>query len=120
MARMLAAALFLAADLAGGRPASGQSVDVSPRVVLPAMSGQDVFRYYCATCHGRDGRGNGGLFPTERVRDFVTNGRPEVPAHGSPDMPVWGPIFSALDPSDKVAQQRIENLVGYIRSLQVK
>jgi mono/diheme cytochrome c family protein len=105
------------------------------------MAGRDIFRYYCATCHGRDGRGNGpvaaelkakpanltglaaenaGRFPLERVKAFVTHGRPGAPAHGSSEMPVWGPIFQSLDPSDAIAQARIESVVAYINSIQRK
>ena len=133
-------ALFVA--IGGAVGAGGtQVVDVTPTLVLPSMSGRDIFRYYCATCHGRDGRGNGpvasalktkpanltrlaannsGQFPLERVQAFVTHGRPDAAAHGSPDMPVWGPIFHVLDPSDKIAQARIENVVAYIKSIQTK
>ena len=35
-------------------------------------------------------------------------------------MPVWGPIFQSLDPSDTIAQARIDNVVAYINSIQVK
>jgi len=116
-----------------------RQVDVTPTFVPPSMSGRDIFRYYCATCHGRDARGNGpvaselkrrpanltmlaannhGEFPIERVKTFVTQGRPDVPAHGRSDMPVWGPIFQSLDPSDTVARARIDNVVAYLKSIQ--
>jgi mono/diheme cytochrome c family protein len=135
-------AVVCAVVVAGGASAAVErQVDVSTTFVPPSMAGRDSFRYYCATCHGRDGRGNGpvaaelktrpadltrlaagngGRFPLERVRSFVAAGRPEAPTHGSSDMPVWGPIFQVLDPSDKVAQARIDNLVMYIDSIQVK
>jgi mono/diheme cytochrome c family protein len=117
----------------------GQRVDVTPSLVQPSLSGRDIFDFYCATCHGREGRGggpvaaalrtipadlttlaarNGGRFPRERVRDFVTHGRADPVAHGSADMPVWGPIFEALDASDRLAQIRIDNVVSYVESLQ--
>jgi mono/diheme cytochrome c family protein len=136
--RLLYALLFVAGAAA---PRANQFVDVTPTFVPPSMSGRDIFRYYCATCHGRDGRGNGpvasslktrpanltklaannrGQFPLERVRAFVTQGRPDAPTHGSSDMPVWGPIFQSLDPSDKIAQARIDSVVAYINSIQAK
>ena len=43
-----------------------------------------------------------------------------IAAHGSREMPVWGPIFSGLDPSPARTQMRIENLVQYIESIQQK
>lgn len=64
-------------------------------------------------CHGRDGTGrHGGAFPKELVESFVTGNRdPLVPAHGSKDMPVWGPIFLALDPNPTANRVRIETTV---------
>jgi len=137
--RLLGMAVFFIATTAAAGEA--QLVDVTPTFVPPSMAGRDIFRYYCATCHGRDGRGNGpvaaelkakpanltglaaenaGRFPLERVKAFVTHGRPGAPAHGSSEMPVWGPIFQSLDPSDAIAQARIESVVAYINSIQRK
>ena len=131
------ALLFATAATAG----EIQFVDVTPTFVPPSMSGRDTFNYYCASCHGRDARGNGpiastlktrpanltklaannhGQFPIERVKAIVTQGRPDTPAHGSSDMPVWGPIFQSLDPSDPIARARIDNVVAYLESIQVK
>lgn len=110
-----------------------------PSQLIPSMVGADMFGFYCAPCHGRDGRGNGpvapalkvapsdltrlavrnsGVFPRARVEMFVTNGAPDVPAHGSRDMPVWGPIFLSLEPSDKTVKVRIGNIVDYVQSIQ--
>jgi mono/diheme cytochrome c family protein len=107
---------------------------------LDSLSGRDSFERYCASCHGRTGRGDGpvaaevltppadlttlarrndGTFPRALVVAYVEGtGRP-VPAHGPTSMPVWGSIFRAFDPSDARVRQRIENLVAYIESLQV-
>jgi hypothetical protein len=35
-------------------------------------------------------------------------------------MPVWGPIFQALDPQDKLNRIRIENVVSFVESIQSK
>jgi hypothetical protein len=40
--------------------------------------------------------------------------------HGSSEMPVWEPVFRFLDPSDVRVRLRIENVVAYIETLQVK
>ena len=135
--RLFGAALLVATTAVAGEP----QVDVTPTLVLPSMSGRDIFRYYCATCHGRDGRGNGpiaaelktkpanltrlaagngGQFPLARVKAFITQGPPDAPSHGSSDMPVWGPIFRSLEPSDTMVQTRIDNVVAYINSIQAK
>jgi mono/diheme cytochrome c family protein len=112
-------------------------------LVIPSLAGQDLFSFYCATCHGSDATGNGpvatalkvpppdltqlarrngGRFPRERVVQFVAGGGPTLRgAHGSPAMPVWGPIFRTLDPSDeRLALIRIENVVQYLESIQVR
>jgi mono/diheme cytochrome c family protein len=114
----------------------------NPPLVIRSLAGGDLFAFYCATCHGRKGTGdgpvaaalkspppdltqlgrrNGGTFPRQRVEAFVTNGGDVLsPAHGSADMPVWGPVFRGLDPSDALVKVRIANVVTYIESIQVK
>lgn len=110
------------------------------RLVIASMYGPDLFQFYCATCHGRDGKGagpvvptlrvvppdlttialrNGGTFPKERVEALVAGGgdSPAI-AHGSKEMPVWGPIFQALDPNDRMTSIRIANIVNYLESMQ--
>jgi mono/diheme cytochrome c family protein len=135
--RFLYAAVFAASASAAG----STQVSITPKLVEPSLAGRDTFAFYCASCHGRDGTGNGpvgsalkakpanltklaarngGTYPVERVRAFVAKGQPGIPAHGSPDMPVWGPVFQVLDPSDKLAEARIENVVAYIKSIQTK
>ena len=52
---------------------------------------------------------------------IVTHGEALAsPAHGSGEMPVWGPLFRALDPDDTRARTRISAIVGYVESLQGK
>lgn len=122
--------------------AFGQTSGSRPgTLTIESLSGRDTFEFYCAPCHGVDGRGrgpvapaltvvppdltllasrHGGRFPSETVRDFVTGtGRP-IAAHGSPAMPVWGPTFGSLDPSDARVKVRIANVVAYVESLQRK
>ena len=113
---------------------------VPPRYVT-AASGQEMFKAYCASCHGNDGKGNGpvatalkvsipdltelsasnkGSFPRDHVVSVI-QGRTVTPAHGSADMPVWGPVFLSLDKqSEAIVQQRASNLATYIESLQSK
>jgi len=111
-----------------------------PPLVGESMYGPDLFNLYCATCHGRDGKGagpvaqslktpppdltllarrNGGLFPRARVKAAIAGGT-ATPSHGSVDMPVWGPIFRGLDPSDARVEVRINNLVSHVASIQQK
>jgi len=93
----------------------------TPPLILESIAGGDSFEFYCASCHGKTGKGdgptapalktrptdlaslarrNGGAFPKDRVLAVVTGtGRP-IAAHGSTDMPVWGQIFRWLDSSN--------------------
>src|SRR5690349_6179233 len=32
---------------------------ITPSAVTESMYGPDLYRHYCATCHGADGKGNG-------------------------------------------------------------
>jgi mono/diheme cytochrome c family protein len=113
-----------------------------PPLVIESMSGRDLYDFYCASCHGRQGHGDGptapalktlppdlttlarrggGAFPAGRVLALVTHGEPlPTPAHGSKEMPVWGPVFLALDPSDTRTKVRISNIVDYVAALQAK
>jgi hypothetical protein len=66
-------------------------------------------------------RRNGGAFPSARVAALVTHGEAlPSPAHGSREMPVWGPLFRALDPNDTRTGVRISNIVEFVASLQSK
>src|SRR5262249_20204161 len=112
---------------------------IPPPVVIASVSGSDLFRFYCATCHGPDGKGDGpvapslrqmppdltkiaarhnGHFPAEELRQFVAGDNRPAPSHGTREMPVWGPIFQSLEPHDRLTAVRIENLVAYIETLQ--
>jgi mono/diheme cytochrome c family protein len=112
-----------------------------PITNTPSNSGKEMFNSYCAVCHGKDGKGNGpaasamktvptdltalaqksgGKYPASHVA-AVIRGQALTPAHGSQDMPVWGPLFSSISQGhESQVQQRIANLVSYIESLQTK
>ena len=108
-----------------------------PRNYLP--SGEQMYKNYCASCHVADGKGHGpvsaylrkeppdlttlaknrgGTFPEEYVATILRFGL-GMPAHGSSDMPVWGPIFQQLDNYNEAAvRRRIKNLCDYLGSIQ--
>jgi mono/diheme cytochrome c family protein len=110
-----------------------------PSLLRPSLAGNDNFSSYCAPCHGRDGRGDGpvasalttppadlttlalrndGVFPSARVRAFVTHGKPDIVANGTSAMPIWGPTFRSLEASDTLVSIRIANIVTYLESIQ--
>ena len=105
-----------------------------------AMAGQDLFREYCAVCHGTDATGegpaaaalkvkpsnltqisrkNGNKYPEIHVQRVI-NGEDELAAHGSRDMPVWGQIFRAMNSNQDMGAVRVYNLVKYIEQIQEK
>ena len=133
--------IVLGIVLIGALAPAASEAQRNPPLVISSMSGQDLFQFYCATCHGRDAKGSGpaaaalktppadltriaarrgGQFPRADVIAFVGDAKPMIPAHGSIEMPVWGPIFRALDASDTRAHVRIENVVNFLESIQVK
>jgi mono/diheme cytochrome c family protein len=104
-----------------------------------SVEGVDSFNSYCAVCHGKTGRGDGpavpalkaavpdlttyaqrhgGKFVHKEVELAIVGTDKRMPAHGSPDMPIWGPVFSSLDHDDGTRALRVANLVKYIESLQ--
>jgi mono/diheme cytochrome c family protein len=110
----------------------------TPPLVPESLVGSVSFDLYCASCHGRLGRGDGptaaalttrpadltvlarsnrGVFPRERVLAFI-EGSARAAGHGSPDMPVWGPTLRALDASDARVTVRLQNLVAFVESIQ--
>ncbi len=105
-----------------------------------AVSGKEMFKEYCAVCHGDDGKSGGpaavalkkkpadltqlashnnGKFPAERVSIYIS-GADSVAAHGNRDMPIWGEVFKGMAANQDIAKIRVANLTDYVRSLQAK
>ena len=134
---ILLSMLILSAAAAGAQ--DKPVADKAPRTI--AASGKQTYAHYCAACHGPDARGNGpaafvlktppadlttlakrhgGKFPYEYVSDVLRFGT-RFAAHGSSDMPVWGPIFGAMEGYDEIAvRKRVKDLSDYLASLQEK
>lgn len=137
-----ATALFLAVLLLGSEAGitqtTAKTLKVVPAPYSDPTSGKQMFKDYCAACHGIGGKGDGpvleflktppsdlttlakrhnGKFPSSDfigVLRFGTNSHP----HGTIDMPIWGDIFSARNTG--VAAIRIEHLRLYVESMQEK
>jgi mono/diheme cytochrome c family protein len=143
--RFTRALLVLAVALAGVvLPGAGGQTQIAPNAeeqlppLIRSIKGPDLFRAYCAACHGLDARGAGpvapslkakvpdltllertnrGQFPVARVRQVIT-GENVVVAHGSREMPIWGPIFHQVEGDVDWGNVRLENLVKYLESIQ--
>jgi mono/diheme cytochrome c family protein len=107
--------------------------------ILP-LDGARIFRNYCASCHGVNGNGDGpvapalktkvpllttlaqrnhGAFPTARVRRIIA-GDEDHAAHGSREMPVWGPVFHQIENDQDLGYVRLQNVTEFLISIQQK
>jgi mono/diheme cytochrome c family protein len=113
-----------------------------PLVYSKPESGAQMWKDYCAACHGMSGRGDGpaaellksappdlsllakrnnGEFPADRFRSVLCFGGGGH-AHGTSDMPIWGPLFRSQEEvtlfPQGAAELRIHNLSEFVKSLQ--
>jgi hypothetical protein len=92
-------------------------------------------------CHGKDGKGHGpaaaalkaplsdlttlavrnqGRFSAKDVEDTILGRGKMTPAHGSEEMPIWGPVFRSMSAGEAGRDLRVTNLVKYLESMQKK
>ena len=129
---------------------AGAAFWVGPVLAQGASAGgQMYYTRYCATCHGKDGKGNGplsmqlkkpapdltllakqhdGKFPYIEVLGIL-DGEIPFPAHGSSEMPAWGETFQADigtgggggDPdAQAMVRGRLMLITDYLKSIQQK
>lgn len=125
---------FIAFLLVSGAAAQAQTM------VLP-LDGAKLFSQYCAACHGPKATGNGpmaaalktkvpdltliakrnaGTFPLDQVQAVIAGEKSIGLSHGTREMPLWGPVFSA-DISDRdYGKLRVYNVAKYLEGLQKK
>jgi mono/diheme cytochrome c family protein len=136
--QLISALLFGCAVLAGASKPTQLKPKEQLTPLIQSIKGPDLFRAYCASCHGLDAKGAGptasilktkvpdltvlarnnrGQFPTLRVRQMIM-GDQVVAAHGSREMPIWGPIFHQIEEDQDFGNVRLANLVKYLESIQ--
>lgn len=106
--------------------------------LILSVQGPDLFRAYCASCHGSDGKGDGpvapilrtppsnltsiakrnrGVFPAKRL-EVIIAADDLIAAHGTREMPIWGPIFHQVEWDQDLGEVRVQNLIKYVESIQ--
>ena len=120
---------------------AGALITVSPQAQTPSYSGKSDYQDYCSSCHGGAAKGDGaiaksllrrpsdltaltrrnhGRFPEKKVFEAVDGRRSFV--HSDSDMPAWAEVFATSTESrgGENAAARIDALVQYLETLQVK
>jgi mono/diheme cytochrome c family protein len=136
---LLVALTFGLSALAFGQD-TGKTIKKVNAKPTATLNGVDLFKEYCAVCHGNDAKGagpaadalkkrpadltqltrkNNGEFPELHVMNFI-KGQDVVASHGSRDMPIWGSIFSSMSSNQDLVQVRTYALVKYIETLQAR
>ena len=135
------ALILLGAISIGCQQAGDRETIPMQQITDPIAHGRMTYETYCMSCHGEKAKGNGpvaeilavppadltrlsyannGVFPATKVYEQI-DGREDIRAHGTREMPVWGNIWSEIDgvpqPEEQMEKQ-ISELVEYLRSLQ--
>ena len=104
--------------------------------------GRAYYLRYCGSCHGLEGKGDGtvsrslkvkpadltqlkkknkGVFPLEKVIATI-DGKARIGAHGESKMPVWGEIFEKAASAEKepagASAARVKVIAEYIATIQ--
>lgn len=130
---LLGGALWLTTAVSG---------ETSRRETDMIARGSLSYHLYCSNCHGAKGKGDGnlkeylnvqpadltrisarrgGTFPADEVARII-DGRQDVKGHGQREMPIWGDAFQeeGNDDSEAHAEQKIQELVLYLKAIQEK
>ena len=109
--------------------------------LMNSFHGPELYAAHCAACHGKDAKGggpagralktlppdltriaerNGGVFPFVRVQEIISGEDQSRAAHGTREMPVWGPLFSEVSWDQDLGRVRIYSLAKYLEEIQVR
>lgn len=133
--------LLWTVQLAGQAKTTKKKVETTAiKTQANPTSGVELFKSYCASCHGMQAKGDGpvaeslrmrpsnltelskrnqGTFPVYRVEQLL-GGTDDLAPHGSKTMPVWGPVFRSINNDEGLGALRVRNLVSYLESIQRK
>ena len=126
------------------------TVTANAWALTPLERGRIEYDHQCASCHGTTAKGDGplrsflvkppsdlttlaqrheGKWPEQQLRETIDGrGMNEPGPHGSREMPVWGQRFREDAQQSRMGRwkperqvrQRLDALVAYLQSLQVK
>ena len=140
---LISQSLILAFLSIGGYEAASAQQKVIrevPARMTRSLEGVDLFREYCAVCHGVAAKGdgpaadalkkhptdltqlarkNGGKFPVLAVQ-MTIKGSNGITEHGTREMPMWGSIFSQAGQQKDLGEMRVASLLKYTEDFQVK
>jgi mono/diheme cytochrome c family protein len=106
-----------------------------------SLDGATLYKAYCATCHGTDGKGigpmtewlkikspdltrlttrEGGKFPLVRIQRVIAGEENITAGHGTREMPIWGPVFSKVTRDEDLGPMRVYNVAKYVETIQIK
>jgi len=116
-------------------------LDTDKTPLIDSMDGGALYKAYCATCHGVDGKGfgpmtewlkikapdltrlsmrEGGKFPLARVQRIIAGDENITAGHGTREMPIWGPVFSKITWDQDLGPMRVYNVAKYLETMQAK
>lgn len=143
-ASVCVAALSWSMGTSQGAPQSAtktQTTKQEQERLIESIQGPALYQTYCASCHGKDAKGdgtmakslkvppadltrisahNGGKFPLMHIERIISGEDQTASGHGSREMPVWGSIFSQVTRDQDLGRVRIDNLARYLRDIQAK
>lgn len=114
---------------------------IVPAKTVDSLDGETLYQAYCASCHGRDGKGNGRaaralpqpvpdltqIAATHSNQNCLLHVLAELQqGHSSQmavsdqnlDMPNWRPIFESVSAAPGFASLRLHNVARHVASLQ--
>jgi mono/diheme cytochrome c family protein len=139
LSSLAVSAVLLAGGLAVAQSTHREKSNPAP--LISSIEGPNLYKAYCASCHGIGAKGdgvmtaslkvkpsdltriaarNGGKFPLMRMERIISGEELPPNGHGTSEMPVWGPIFSHVGRDQDLGPVRIDNLARYLRDIQVK
>lgn len=120
----------------------GLAIVASPTGAAQKEEGRAHYLRYCAACHGAEGKGDGtvsrslklkpvdltqlqkrnkGVFPSDKIMATI-DGRTRIDAHGESKMPVWGEIFEKQATAEKdpsaASAAKVKAIVEYLSTIQ--